>query len=124
MDVHLCHTGQVQINPESHSLDEERLAEVAPYIRAEVFRRLEGLWSALEPHVDGSRGEDGEVRRPDPRLMDTAVRVLAQLHRLSRLDAPNRKSDEIQAAGPDALEVVARSLAELEARMGAGSGSG
>jgi hypothetical protein len=109
--------------PNHPSLDEDMLAEVAPYVRAEVFRRLERLWNALEPYVDGSKGEDGVVRRPDPRLMDAAVRVLWQLGRLARLDAPSRKPDEIPAAGPDVLEVVARSLAELEARMGPGPGA-
>jgi hypothetical protein len=98
-------------------LDEEAIAEHAPVVRAEVFRRLESLWTALKPHIDGSPDEDGIVRRPDPRLVDSGIRILSQLQKLYRLDSPGKAADEAGEAVPgEVLAQVCRALADLEAR--------
>ena len=98
-------------------LDEEMIAENAPIIRAEVFRRYQEIWDALKPYVDGSSDEDGVVRRPDPRLVDSAIRVLAQLQKLWRLDTPSKPDPELSAQVPgEILAKVEAQLAELERR--------
>lgn len=103
-------------------LDEEKLAEMAPMIRAEVLRRLENLWKAMEPWVDGRPGPDGVLDRPDPRLVAAGLTALRQLSQLARLDQPAKQADERKQAGPELLERVRRELGELEARTAQASG--
>jgi hypothetical protein len=98
-------------------LDEEIIAREAPVVRAEIWRRYEELWKMLQPFIDGGVDEDGLVRRPDPRLVDSALRVLADLRKVWRLDVPSRPDPEKAAQLPaEVLAKVEAQLAELEAR--------
>ena len=97
-------------------LDEEILAEQAPVIRAEILRRLEGLWTALGPWVDGREDQDGVISRPDARLVTAALTCLRQLQQLARLDQPRPSADKAPAVAGDVLAKVMAELGELEAR--------
>lgn len=98
------------MEPRLPGIYDEELAEKAPYIRYQVGQRLEQIWDVCEPHLDGT------APRPDHRYVETAVRVLAHMSRLYRLDAP------IQAAIPpgapeDTAKMVEAQLLELEAKV-------
>ena len=89
---------------------DEDLAEKAPHIRYLVGQRLEQIWDVCEPHLDGS------APRPDHRYVETAVRVLAHMSRLYRLDAPVTAA-AAEIAPADAALMVEAQLRELEARQ-------
>ena len=97
-------------------LDEEKLAETAPVVRAEILHRLETLWKALQPWIDGREDTDGIVARPDPRLVASALTCLKQLSNLTRLDQPRPGSDETKPVPAEILAKVVKELEALEAR--------
>lgn len=92
-------------------LDDAKVQEDAPTIRAELVRRLEYLWGVLQPYMEPS-----EDRRPDPRYVEAGIRVLDRLMRLYRLDAPGMKVQS-EVAGFDLVAEVERGLRELEQRL-------
>ncbi len=89
---------------------DEDLARDAPYMRYLVAKRLEQIWAACEPHLDGS------APRPDHRYVETAARVTVHLARLYRLDAPSVAAVPETTPQDTALMVESR-LRELEARL-------
>lgn len=102
------------MEPRLPGIRDEDLAETAPYIRYLVSRRLEQIWATCEPHLDGS------AARPDHRYVETARRVLGELARIYRLDAPAAAVTR-EAAPEDAARMVVAQLRELEARFQAPS---
>jgi hypothetical protein len=97
------------MEPRLPGIYDEELAEKAPFIRYQVGQRLEQIWDVCEPHLDGS------APRPDHRYVETAVRVLAHMSRLYRLDAPVA-SAPAPLAPADTAKMVEAQLRELEAR--------
>lgn len=97
------------MDPKLPAIYDEDLAEKAPYIRYQVGQRLEQIWDVCEPHLDGS------APRPDHRYVETAVRVLAHMSRLYRLEAP-APSASAEKAPADTAKMVEAQLRELEAR--------
>lgn len=104
-------------------LDDDRLAESASVVRAEILRRLEDLWGALAPWLEGAEDPDGVLRRPDPRLVTAALACLKQLHQLYRLDQPRPAGDKTPPASGEILARVMRELGELEARTARARGA-
>ena len=94
---------------------EEELHESSPLVRALVVERLEKMWAACEPQILGVAG------KPDPRFMETGVRIVDRLIRLYRLDAPVPNQDAGDGDLVPMVDLVSRGLAELEARMNDGS---
>lgn len=94
------------------ALDDTMIAEKQPYIRALVADRLEQIWQACLPHIDGG------VANPSAPMVELGLRATRELARLFRLDSP-------AGAAPDAVtgtnlghrELVAGQLEVLEARM-------
>lgn len=103
--------------PELHGkgIADEQVAESAPLVRALVVQRLEKIWSACEPHVDGTAG------KPDPRFIEAGIRVTDRLIRLYRLDAPLPSQDAGEGDRVPMVDLVTRGLAELEQRLADGS---
>lgn len=99
-------------------IGDQELQDSQPAVRALVVHRLEQIWSVIEPHVDGSRAEEGW--QPDVRFVEAGIRCLDRLARLYRLQDPGRSDDGVSEATLDAREVALRALAEVEARMGGG----
>lgn len=99
-------------------VDDAKLNEDAPAIRAEVLRRLEALWATLAPRITDVRDVDefGDPVRLDPRFIEAGIRVLDRLMRLYRLDAPGVAAAE-PLSGSDVGDRVARELLELEQRL-------
>lgn len=99
-------------------IDDAKLNEDAPAIRAEVLRRLEDLWATLAPRITNVRDVDelGEPVRLDPRFVEAGIRVLDRLMRLYRLDAPGVAAAE-PLSGSDVGDRVAAELLELEQRL-------
>jgi|SRR5262245_14574267 len=88
------------------------VSDAQPAVRAEVVQRLERIWKACEPYILS------EDLKPDPRYMETGVRVCDRLIRLYRLDQPVAGGDESDPEQRvDARVLVVAQLAELEARM-------
>lgn len=83
-------------------------------VRGLVLQRLELAWRAVEPHLDGSIEALGY--RPDPRMVQSAIHILDRLARLYRLASPAPVESVAGSAVAD-REIVARSLAELEAKI-------
>ena len=103
--------------PELHGkgIGDEQVAESAPLVRALVVERLEKMGAACEPQILGVAG------KPDPRFMETGVRIVDRLIRLYRLDAPVPNQDAGDGDLVPMVDLVSRGLAELEARMNDGS---
>jgi len=79
--------------------------------------RLQMLWEAALPHIDGSREAEG--LRVDPRMVKLGMDSWDRMYRLYRMDAARPSVDQEQSAeivcDADRRAVVA-SLLELEAR--------
>jgi hypothetical protein len=97
---------------QNKGIGDQQVADAAPYVRALVVQRLEMLWRACEPHIDGTGG------KPDPRYLETGVRVIDRLSRLYRLDAPE-KSDLTAVTGSDVSlrAKVLKQIEDLESRV-------
>jgi hypothetical protein len=107
----LSHT-ETMLELEGRGIGEEHLATSAPLVRALVVQRLETMWRACEPHIDGSAG------RPDPRYIEAGIRVTDRLSRLYRLDQPQPSgNDDDDTLAVDRRELAARALAELEQKL-------
>jgi hypothetical protein len=89
---------------------DEDIHESAPLVRALVLQRLEQLWRTLDPYVSGDAG------KPDPRFLESGIRVLDRLVKLYRLDRPVPQTPEATDLTA-AHELVQAGLRELEARM-------
>jgi hypothetical protein len=98
-------------------LTEEMISQDAPRMRALLARRYEMIWQTVAPHVNGERAADG--LGSDPRFLETGIRVLRDLGRLYRLDAP-ANAELVQVSAVDVAALVSTRLAQLEARMAAG----
>jgi hypothetical protein len=98
------------MEPQLPGIHDEDLVRQAPYMRYLVGQRLEEIWNACQPHLDGT------AARPDHRYVETSVRVLAHMSRLYRLDAP--ASPVLGETVPaDAARMVEAGLRELESRL-------
>lgn len=94
-------------------IGDEQVAESAPLVRSLVVQRLERMWRALDPYLEA---DEAMGTKPDPRYLETGVRVLRELVRLYRLDAVR----PVPPAEPDVVadvEAVERELLELEAKL-------
>lgn len=99
-------------------LDDTTIAEKAPAIRALVAQRLEQIWQACLPHIDG------DVPNPSAPMVELGLRATRELSRLFRLDAPvSGSSEKVTGTNTGARELVAGHLAVLEARMKDGEAS-
>ena len=90
-------------------IGDEQLSTNAPLVRALVVERLEMLWRTCQPYLDGSGG------RPDPRFVESGIRVLDRLMRLYRLDSPSAGVEKPLELG-DRAQLVEDALAALEGR--------
>lgn len=91
-------------------IGDEQLSTNAPLVRALVVERLEMLWRTCQPFMDGSAGI-----RPDPRFVESGIRVLDRLMRLYRLDSPSAGAEKPLELG-DRAQLVEDALAALEGR--------
>ena len=94
------------------ALDDAMIGEKAPYIRALVAERLEAIWQACLPHIDG------DVPNPSAPMVELGLRATRELSRLFRLDSPAH-SDPAAVTGTNTggRELVAGHLEVLEARI-------
>lgn len=116
--MHVCPCDHEQVDGvELHGkgIGDEQVAESAPLVRALVVQRLEQMWTAIEPQVNGDGG------KPDPRFLEAGIRVCDRLIRLYRLDLPGPHADGGDGDLVPVVDLVTRGLAELEARMNDGS---
>ena len=90
-------------------IGDEQLSTNAPLVRALVVERLEMLWRTCQPYLDGSGG------RPDPRFVESGIRVLDRLMRLYRLDRHSVGVEKPLELG-DRAQLVEDALAALEGR--------
>lgn len=98
------------MEPTLPAIHDEDLVRQGPYMRYLVGQRLEDIWTACQPHIDGT------AARPDHRYVETGMRVLERMSRLYRLDAPAAAA-EAATAPADAARMVEAGLLELEARL-------
>ena len=94
----------------ARGIGDEALASNAPLVRALVVERLEMLWRTCQPYVDGSAGV-----RPDPRFVDSGIRILDRLMRLYRLDSPSAGVEKKLELG-DRAAIVIEALDAMEAK--------
>lgn len=99
------------------TVGEKEIQDSQDAVRALILHRLEQIWRTVEPHVDGSRTEEGWS--PDVRFVEAGIRCLDRLALLYRLKDPARGDQGVVEASVDAREVALKSLLEVEARMGA-----
>lgn len=99
------------MEPRLPAISDEDLIRAAPGMRYVVGQRLEEIWSVCQPHLDGT------AARPDHRYVETAARVLKEMSRLYRLDAP-APAVARETAPEDTARMVEAQLRELEARSG------
>lgn len=99
------------MQPRIPAIYDEDLVRDAPYMRYLVAQRLQQIWDACEPHVDGS------AARPDHRYVETAMRATVYLSRLYRLEAP-AVAGTPETAPADLAGMVEAQLRELESRTG------
>lgn len=97
-------------------ITDQHLRDNQARMRALVIQRLEQIWQACLPHVDGTLADEGG--RVDPRMVKIALDVSDRLHRLYRLDAPagEEKPEPAALEAKDRLAVV-ESLRALEERL-------
>lgn len=96
---------------------EEDLATNQALVRATVFARLEQIWAACEPYINGDLG------KPDPRYLEAGIRVTDRLSKLYRLDSPMPSGGEDEGdVRADAREVAIKAVAALEARIKGSAG--
>jgi len=98
----------------TQGITEEQVGKDAPRMRALLAKRYEMIWQTVAPHVNGERAAEG--LGTDPRFLETGIRVLRDLGRLYRLDAP-AQADVQQISPVDVAALVSTRLAQLEARM-------
>jgi hypothetical protein len=99
-------------------IGDQELQDSQAAVRALVVHRLELIWATIEPHVNGSRVEEGWS--PDVRFVEAGIRCLDRLARVYRLQDPGRGDQESLESTTDAREVALRALDEIEARMAGG----
>lgn len=104
--------GGVDMLPAGAGIGEEQVSGSAPLVRALVVERLELMWRACEPHINTEMG------KPDPRFIESGIRIVDRLSKLYRLDAPQAQENEPDAGSViDSRELAARGLQELEAKV-------
>lgn len=97
---------------------EEDLATNQAVVRATVFARLEQIWQACEPYING------ELGKPDPRYLEAGIRTCDRLSKLYRLDAPQPSGGEEDGdTRVDARELAIKAVAALEARIRGSAGA-
>lgn len=101
--------------PSMPGIRDEEITESAPAVRALIVTRLEQIWSTIQPHVDGSRAEDGW--QPDVRFVEAGIRCLDRLAKLYRLDQPVAANPLAGDVAADTRDLVAKNLEELEGRL-------
>jgi hypothetical protein len=99
-----------EIQSQPTGIGEEQLNTAAPLVRSLVVQRLEKIWRACEPHIDGTGG------RPDPRFVEAGVRVLDRLMRLYRLDSP-QPAPPVEPGTLDMPQLLEERLKAVEARV-------
>jgi hypothetical protein len=100
-------------------LSEDSLAGMKDQLRGMVVERLEAIWQACRPHVDGTLLEEGG--RVDPRMVKIGLDTTDRLTRLARLEErePVVAEEQVSVEAADRAAVV-ESLLALEARIKAG----
>lgn len=102
---------------ERPSLDDTGISQDAPYVRALAAQRLEQIWQACLPHING------DVPNPSAPMVELGLRVIRELSKLYRLDAPTGSPPEAAAGlNTSVRELVASALDTLEQRMQSGQG--
>jgi hypothetical protein len=91
------------------SVTDDDLEEQKPYTRAIISHRLNQVWEACLPHVDGTDFN------PDYRYVDLAVRVLDRMAKVARIHDKPPATEPVLEADPVAdraavLEAVRREL--------------
>lgn len=100
--------------PSLPGITDEHIRRSGPAVRKLLLDRLEMIWRTVEPHVDGSRQEDGW--QPDVRFVEAGIRCLDRLAKLYRLDQPVPADPSAGDASVDQRELARRGLDELEGR--------
>lgn len=103
------------LNLAGKGIRDEDVAASAPLVRALLVQRLEKMWRACEPQIEGVAG------KPDPRFLEAGIRISDRLAKLYRLDAPVPGEDRGDGEHVDHADMVSRGLKELEQRMADGS---
>jgi hypothetical protein len=108
--IFICMFDTGVMEPRLPAIHDEDLVRDGPRMRYLVADRLETIWNVCEPHLDGS------APRPDHRYVDTALKVLARLSLLYRLEAP-AAPPPVETTPADTAKMVESRLRELESRL-------
>ena len=93
-------------------ISDEQVSGSGPLVRALVVQRLEMMWRGCEPFINSDLG------KPDPRFIESGIRIADRLIRLYRLDAPAAAENEPDSGSVvDQRQVAGRMLDELEAKV-------
>lgn len=100
------------------SISDTDLAKDQGRMRALIALRLEALWAGCAPFIEARTDpESGIVLKPDPRFLETGLRVLRDLGRLYRVDAPASQDPGAAQVPVSDRVIVARQLQELEDKI-------
>jgi hypothetical protein len=103
---------------ENLTISDTDLAKDQGRMRALIAMRLEALWAGCAPFIEArSDPETGIVFKPDPRFLETGLRVLRDLGRLYRIDAPAQQDPGAGQVPVSDRVIVARQLQELEDKV-------
>jgi hypothetical protein len=108
---------ELQLSPDA-GIGEEQVSSSAPFVRALAVQRLEMIWRACEPHINISPDDYELGHRPDPRFIESGIRVIDRLSGLYGLLKPIAAAPT--AAGEDREQLRTRAeqlIMELEERV-------
>lgn len=91
---------------------EDDITEAGPRVRAQTLMRLEMIWEACQPHINGDGG------KPDPRFIEAGMRCLREEIKLYRLDQPQVTASTSATPTQEAVRAAFRDqVRELETRL-------
>jgi hypothetical protein len=104
--------------PGEAGINEEQVADSAPFVRALVIQRLEQVWRACAPHINPDEAALELGFRRDPRYIEAGIRVLDRLTAIYGLLKPHQtQGDPDAGTSVDQRAQLVRELEELEEKL-------
>lgn len=106
-----------ELVPGQSGINDEQVAAASPMVRALVVERLEKIWRACEPYILPPE-VDGYTPKPDPRFVESGIRVTDRLIALYGLLKPSGQGedDDQTALEGERAQAIAK-VAELTQRI-------